>query len=109
MAVDLHGAPARCSESGKLVGGIRKRKVAVDRNSIVIENDNKSIKSQMTGKGKRLLADTLHKIAIGREYVGIVINDVVAEFGVERTFCDCHSDCVGNALAQRTGRRFDSR
>src|SRR5262245_6427099 len=63
----------------------------------------------MTRKRDRFLADALHQVAIGSDYVRLVIDGVVAEFGGEMLLGDSHAYRVGESLSKWAGGRFDAR
>ena len=62
----------------------------------------------MAGKRDRLLADALHQVAVGGEDVGVMVDERVAELGVEHALGERHADRRRNALAERAGRRLDA-
>ncbi len=62
----------------------------------------------MAGKRDRFLADAFHQVAVGGEHIGRVIDDVAAEYRGEVAFGNRHADRIGQALAERSGRRLDA-
>ena len=62
----------------------------------------------MAGQRNRLVADAFHQAAVAGDDVGVVVDDVVAEPRVQQTLRQRHADGVGEALAERTGRRLDA-
>ena len=57
------------------------------------------------------MADAFHQAAVAEEDVGAVVDDVVAvaiELGGEQLLGERHADRVGEALAERAGRRLDA-
>ena len=63
----------------------------------------------MPGERDRLLADTLHEIAVGGERVGMMVHELRPERGGKVAFGDRHADRVTEALAERAGRRLHPR
>ena len=56
------------------------------------------------------MADAFHQAAITHEYIGVVINNLVArsvELGCQQALCQRHTHRVGDALTQRTGGGFN--
>jgi hypothetical protein len=109
VAVDAHRAPAGRLEALNLVDGIGQRQGTVDGDAVVVEEHDETAKLQMPGEGNGLLADTLHEVAIRGEHVGVVIDEIVAELGVEHTLGERHPDGGGETLAERPGRSLDAR
>ena len=62
----------------------------------------------MPGQGDRLVADALHQAAVAGDHIGPVIDQIVAEAGVQQALGQRHADRVGDALAQRPGRGLDA-
>ena len=62
----------------------------------------------MPGKRNGLLADAFHQVAIGGEYIGRMVDHIVAELGREVPLGDRHADRVGEALAERAGGGLDA-
>jgi hypothetical protein len=56
----------------------------------------------------RLLADAFHQAAVAGQHIGVVIDEIVAELGVELALGDGHADGVGDALAERAGGGLDA-
>ena len=54
------------------------------------------------------VAEALHEVAIGGEDVGVMVDERVAELGVEHPLGESHADRRRNALAERAGRRLDA-
>ena len=90
----------------------RERGVALDRDVVVVVEDGQPAEAEVAGEGARLVADALLHIAVGRDHVRVVIDDVVAgavEAGGEHALGEREPDAHGDALAERAGRRLDPR
>ena len=61
----------------------------------------------MPGHGNRLVRDTLHKAAVTDDGIGMVINQIVTEPGIQHSFRKGHTDGVGNPLPERPRRGLD--
>ncbi len=108
VAVDLDGVPARGLEAGGLVVGDRQGRRPVDRDAIVVEEDDELAEAQMACERDRFLADAFHEAAVASDHVGVVVDDVVAEPGIEQALRQRHADRGGDALAERAGGRLDA-
>ena len=73
----------------------------------VVQHDQ-APQPQVSGQRDDLVADALHQAAVADQRVGVVVHDVVAEFGVEHGLGHSHAGRVGDALAQRPGGRLDA-
>ena len=62
----------------------------------------------MAGEARRLVVDPLHQAAVAGDHPGAVIDQVVAESGVEVPLGDRHADRHGEALPERPGGRLDA-
>ena len=60
----------------------------------------------MTGQTHRLVVHAFHQAAIPGNHPGTVIDQIVAEHGVQMTFGKSHAHRHGKALPQRTGGAF---
>jgi hypothetical protein len=107
VAVNARGAPAIGLEALHLVGRVGERQRAVDRDAVVVPQDDQAAELQMPGERGRLVADALHEVAVGGEHVGVVVDGLVAELGVEDALREREPDRRGDALAERPGRRLD--
>ena len=63
---------------------------------------------QVSGERDRLLADAFHQVAVGGEHIGVMVDDVAAEFGGEMPLGDRHADRIAEALA-RAARSWSRR
>ena len=58
------------------------------------------------------MTDAFHQTTITNKHKGVVINDIktgLIKFCSQEFFSECHTDGIGNALAQGSRGRFDSR
>ena len=62
----------------------------------------------MAGEPRRLVVDPLHQAAVAGDHPGPVIDQIVAEHGVEMPLGDRHADRHCQALAERPGGRLDA-
>ena len=84
---------------------------AVDRDAVVVVDRDQLVELPGAGERAGLVADPFHQAAVAEEHVGVVVDDVVAvavELGGEELFRERHADGVGEALAERAGRRLDA-
>ncbi|MNV66264.1 hypothetical protein D3C71_1590090 [compost metagenome] len=91
-----------------LVGRVGDRDRAVDRDVVVVPEDDQLVELEVAGKRDGFLADAFHEAAVTGEHIGVVLHQVLAELVAQLTFGDCHADGVGDALAERTGGRLDA-
>ncbi len=108
MAVDTDGVPVNRLETGNLVGAVGEANFAVDGDVVVIPEENELVKLQMAGKRDGFVADAFHEAAVAAQYISEVALQVGAELLFQLAFGDCHAHGVGDALAERTGGRFDA-
>ena len=62
----------------------------------------------MAGQRDRFLADAFHQAAIAGDHVGVVIDQSLPKRGRELPLGERHADRIGDALAERPGRRLDA-
>ena len=62
----------------------------------------------MAGKRDGLLADALHQAAVAGQHIGLVVDETVAELGIEVALGDGETHRVGDALAERARCRLDA-
>ncbi len=82
VAVDIFGAPTIGFEALHLIVGIGERDRPVDRNSIIVVEDDQFVEPQIAGDRAGFVRDALHQIAIGCDYIGAMVDERVAELGV---------------------------
>ncbi len=88
----------------------RERGVALDRDVVVVVEDGQTPEAEVAGERARLVLDALLHVAVGRDHVRVVIDDVVAgavEAGGEHALGEREADARGDALAERAGGRLD--
>gem|GEM_PF-1404837 len=107
VPVDPLGMPAVGVEPPHDVSRFRQRQRAVDRNVVVVEQDDQAVELEVAGKGRGFVADAFHQVAVARQHVGVMVDQVVAEAGVEMALGERHADGRRQALAQRSGGRLD--
>src|SRR5262247_1559651 len=88
VPVNTRGGPAGRLEALHLVDRIRKRERTVDRDAVVVEQHDELVELEMPSKRDRLLADALHEVAVGGEYVRVVIDELATELGCEMSLGD---------------------
>ncbi len=85
-----------------------ERQRPVDRDAVVVEEDDQLAQPEVAGDRDRLVADPLHQVAVGGDDVGVVVDDVVAELCGHQPFGERHADGVAEPLAERTGGGLDA-
>ncbi len=105
----VHGSrmPAIRREAHDLVVGDGERGGAVDRDAVVVEQHDQAAEAQVSGQGRRFVADAFHQAAIAGDHIGVVVDEPVAEAGGEVALGQRHADRVGQPLAERPGRGLD--
>ena len=63
----------------------------------------------MARQRNRFLRNAFHQIAVGGQHIGIMIDQILTETGIEHPLGQSHADRGGNALSQWTGGHFDAR
>jgi hypothetical protein len=89
-------------------------KARVDANDSLVRMYESQIrgelaKAEVTGQADRLMIDPFHEATVARDDPGAVIDQRIAESGVQMSLCDCHANSHGQSLAQRPGGTFDPR
>ena len=103
--------PAVALEPALHVLGEGERRVAVDRDVVVVVDHRQLAEPQMPGEGRRLAGDAFHQIAIARERPHPVVDDPVVrpvEVLRQDPLGDRHAHRVCHALAERPGGGFDA-
>ena len=109
MPVDARRRPAGGFKPTHLIDRIAQRERPIDRDSIVVEKHDQLAELEMTGKGNRFLAYSLHEIAVGHEHVGMMIDDLLAEDCGEMPLRDGHADGIAKPLPQGPSGRLHAR
>ena len=108
MAVAGKHAPARGFKTGKLVGGVGERDLAVNRDAVIIPKHNQLAEALHARKADGLLRDAFHQAAIARNDICIVIHDLFAVAGLHRGFAHGHANGGGKPRAQGAGGGFNA-
>jgi len=108
MTINSNRVPARGAETCVLVCGIRDRDRAIDRDVVVIPENNELVQLQMASKRNRFLRNAFHQAAVTCDDIGVVVLEVGPEFGREFLFGNRHAHGIGNALTEWTGRGFNA-
>ena len=104
----LRGVPTGGGEALFLVGRIRQRHGAVDRDVVVVPDHDQLVQPEVAGERDRFLGHALHQAAVAAQHVGVVVDEIIAEGGVHDALAKREADAVGKALAERTGGRLDA-
>jgi hypothetical protein len=90
---------------------LRRRQIgaAIDGDLVIVPQDVEAAELKVAGKPDRLVIDPFHEIAIAGDHPSAVIDQIIAENGVQVPLGDRHSDRHREALPQRPRRRFDTR
>ena len=107
-AVDPLGGPAMRAEPHDLI--VRDGEIGrpVDRDRIVVPEDNQLVEPQMPGERQSLVADPLHQAAIAAEHIGAMLDEIVTELGRQVPLGERHADGVAEPLPKRPGRHLDA-
>ena len=108
VAVDPLDPPAIGREALQLIARRRQIGRAVDRDVVVVEQDDQPVEPLMPGELAGLVADPLHQVAVARERVGAVVDQLRAEAGAQVAFGERHADRVREPLAERPGGGLDA-
>ncbi len=88
------------------------RRRAVELDAVVVVEHDELAETQVAGEARRLGRDALLEVAVAGDDVRPVVDDrlaVAVELRREPALGDGHADRVGQALAERPGRRLDPR
>ena len=92
--------------------GERDPGAALDRDVVVVVDPAKVVEAEMSGERSSLGAHALHQAAVAAHRVDVVVEDLEARLVVaarEPALGDRHADAGGDALPERTSRRFHPR
>ena len=110
VAVHLLRVPAVGSKAADHVVAVSQPGGAVNRDVVVVVEDDEPAQPQVTGQGRYLVRHALHQIAIRSQDVGKVIyygKTWRVKARRQPAFGQGHAHGVAQALPQRTGRRLD--
>src|SRR5262249_57717234 len=79
VTVDPGRGPARRFEALDLIDRVRERGGAVDGNTVVVVQHRQLVQLQMAGERDRFLAHPLPEVAVGRQNVSGVVDEVGAK------------------------------
>ena len=91
--------------------GQRERRVAFDRDVVLVVERDQPAEAEMAGQRAGLGGDALLDVAVGGDRVRVVVDDVAArpvEAGGPHALGERHARGVGDALAERAGRHLDA-
>ncbi|MET3215893.1 UNVERIFIED_ORG: hypothetical protein ABIC48_003662 [Burkholderia territorii] len=110
--VDRFGMPAVGVEPLRAIFGEGDSGAGGQCDPIVVVQADQLAEPEMAGKRCGFRCDAFHQVAVADKCVGVVIHDLEAGTVVARgelRFRHRHADGVGEALAERAGRRLDAR
>ena len=107
VAINGNCVPARGAETGMLICGIGNRDRTIDRDVVVIPEQDQLVKLQMACERNSFLGDAFHQAAITGQHVSVVTLQVSAKLSRELLFGNSHADSIANALPKRSGRGFN--
>ncbi len=108
VAVDGQRVPTVRPEPAGDVLGERPVGGTIEADPVVVVEEDGLAQLVVTGERGRLRGNALHEVAVGDEGERPVIDEVVAEDGVEVLLGHRQPDRRAEALAQRAGRRLDT-
>ena len=89
--------------------------MTINGNAVVVIQRDQFTKLPGTSECSGFVADALHQAAIAHENIGVVVDDVMVDFGVfavellrQQLFCQRHAYRVGQALTERAGGGFNA-
>ena len=81
---------------------------AVDGDVVVVPQHDQVVELEMAGQRDRFVADAFHQIAVAGDDIGLVVDQIVAEAGIEDALGQRHAHGIGDALAQGAGGGLDA-
>ena len=108
VAVDARHGPAGGGEAGQLVGRVGQRNLAVDRDAVVVPQDDQIVELQVAGQRDGLLGNAFHQAAVAGQRIGLVAHQIIAEAGIQVALGHGEAHGVGEALPQGAGGRLDA-
>ncbi len=113
MAIDAADhLPAVGLEASRRVVAEPVLDVPVDRDAVVVIEDDELAEPERAGQRASLVADALHQAAVASEHVGVMVNHRMArpvELLGQALFGHRHAHRIGQALTQRSGGGLDAR
>src|SRR6185503_19689494 len=79
---------------------------AVDRDLVVVVEEDAASELQVAGERRGLRGDALHQVAVGADREDVVVADLRAELLAQELLGHRHPDRVAEALPERPGRRL---
>ena len=110
LAEVLHVPAVRLVAGGDVLGE-GDRGVALDRDVVVVPERDQAAEAEVTGERGGLGRDALLQVAVGRDHVRVVIDDLVAVAVValgQHALAERHADRRRDALAERPGGGLDA-
>lgn len=101
--VYVAGVPSRSLEACDLVGGVGQRDRAVDRDVVVVPEDDQLVELEVACQQRYLPARRLPSGIVAGQHIGVVVDEIVAESGVHDALAKREADRIGKPLAQRAG------
>lgn len=108
VSVDALHIPAVSFVALWHIFGKRQVRAAVDRDAVLIVQDNQFGQVHMPGEGGGFVADSFHKVAVARKHIGIVVDQIIPVTLVQDTLRQRKSGGGRNALPQGACRHFNS-
>ncbi len=104
------GVPAVGGESRSGIIAEGQRRVAFDRDVVVVVETDQLAELVVAGEGSRLVRDAFHHVAIAGDEVDVVIEDclVAVEYRGHVRFSDSHSNRIADSLPEWASRRLDA-
>ena len=86
----------------------RQARAAVDGDLVVVPQHDHAAELQVPREPDRLVVDAFHEAAVADDHPGAVVDQAVAELGVEVALGDRHADSHREPLPKRAGGRLDA-
>jgi len=107
MTVADIGGPARRLEAADHVDRRRQGRRAIDGDAVVVPKNDQLFQLQMARQRNRFVADAFFQVAVAGDDIGLVVDQLAAETGIEMGFGQRHAYGIGDALAQGAGGGLD--
>ncbi len=105
---ELHDMPAVRFEPLRDVVGVRELGRAVDRDVVVVVDEDHAPEAQVPGERRGFVADAFHQVAVAADPEDAVVAEIGAEALAQVLLVDRESDRVREALAEGAGRDLDT-